>query len=250
MQRVTKIDATSIPLSRRKAVRYFRLVMLLLVFAIALSSQPVSPVVAQSGDYIGGMDIDGWCKTLHGQSAEAVRIKPGVYGWNCKVGSSIRGIDLAALCKSQHNDPLATSGFTNIDDPYSWGCYSPRNRPQPGPAPVAAPQPAPCLPRNSCVTLEYGTNQQWTANQVRLGQCTNQTDQDWIVTYNTNAGEWAQNPDLSRIRFYSDHWYLKEIKNRAQAEDISPPGITLCIARGEFLVGEDDAWLTWVWLTP
>lgn len=119
-------------------------------------------------------------------------------------------------------------------------------------AAIAAPTAQTCNPLSGCVLRENGSNARWWADSWHKGRCNSQTDQDWIVTYRTDNDTWRR-ADISKMRFYAAWWSKVAVYSwagKAQVEDATTPGITLCIGSGRGLITGNDIKGTWVWLKP
>lgn len=102
-----------------------------------------------------------------------------------------------------------------------------------------------CNATSGCVMREKGDNARWWADSWAKGRCTGQSDEDWIVTYNTDNSTW-KNANPVNIRFYAAWWsgaLTYPWSAKAQVEDGMPPGITLCLGSK---LSENDIRGTWV----
>jgi len=109
---------------------------------------------------------------------------------------------------------------------------------------------ADCVPSTGCVPKENGVGA-WWADSISKGQCAGQSDQDWKVFYRTDNSYWLR-ADINKIRFGAADWSKVNWPwpigaTQAQADDIQPPGITLCFGSH---FSEDDLKGTYVRLQP
>ncbi len=65
------------------------------------------------------IDLNRWCKTVHGPNATAVVQTPTVYGWVCRVNGTDFPIDVLAAAKLEYG-PNVTVAFSDANNPYSW----------------------------------------------------------------------------------------------------------------------------------
>ena len=103
-----------------------------------------------------------------------------------------------------------------------------------------------CVASQGCIQRRNGTNNRWWADSWYRGTCTNQSDEDWIVTYNTDNQIWqSANRDDIRYMVYPIGIINPSTFGQAQMEDNTPPNIVLCLSGGlsEFAIKK-----SWVWL--
>ncbi|GLY80099.1 serine/threonine-protein kinase [Actinoallomurus iriomotensis] len=85
------------------------------------SSSPPSPTPSSSR--LGSLDLQAWCR--HVGQGDLVLTANSVYGWHCHTPKGEdTDIDTNAVCRYQYGDPNASSSFTDVDNPYSWYCFS------------------------------------------------------------------------------------------------------------------------------
>jgi hypothetical protein len=107
-------------------------------------------------------------------------------------------------------------------------------------------QAAACIPSQGCVPHEDGVGA-WWADSVKRGKCTGQSDNDWLVFYKTDNSWWRRGK-IDNIRFGAASWSKVDWpvigSGSAQAEDVVPPGITLCFGGKRY--SENDVKGTYV----
>jgi hypothetical protein len=110
---------------------------------------------------------------------------------------------------------------------------------------------ASCEPGSGCVLRENGVGA-WWADSATRGRCRGHSDQDWRVFYRTDNDSWRR-ADISKIRFGAASWSRVSWawpvgSSQAQADDIQPPGITLCFGGSRYSLS--DVMGTYVRLRP
>jgi hypothetical protein len=68
------------------------------------------------------IDLNRWCKAVHGPDAFAVVNTPNAYGWVCRVDGTDFPIDVQAAARMEYG-PSVNVAFANFNDPYSWYAY-------------------------------------------------------------------------------------------------------------------------------
>ena len=86
------------------------------------------PVVAyaQQEAYLGGIDVDTYCKDRFGGTARA-ELDPNektAWGWRCRIGRDLVTICMDNACRFQYKNQRAFSRPKDSRNPYSWECFA------------------------------------------------------------------------------------------------------------------------------
>lgn len=93
--------------------------------ALAVSALTFGAPTAAAGRQVGGVDVDGWCKSqVSATWASGTSVdRNNAYSWKCTyLGAPWRGIDMNAACARTYGGG-AYAGVGNTRDAYSWHCY-------------------------------------------------------------------------------------------------------------------------------
>jgi hypothetical protein len=74
------------------------------------------------GQKLGSIDFDGYCKSQGYAGAGLGDVN--INGWYCASASNRVGIDPAAACQWQYQQPTAVARWDNFNDPRSWACFA------------------------------------------------------------------------------------------------------------------------------
>ena len=87
------------------------------------ATNQANPTSPPKGIYIGGVDLDGYCRFLgdRGVSLDGSTAND----WHCITQSGAHvGLSVIAACQWQYKRSDLTATTNNVSDPNSWGCYT------------------------------------------------------------------------------------------------------------------------------
>lgn len=168
-----------------------------------------------------------------------IRMSNGTTGWSPEASNSTYALE-------------PWSGGSNSTSPGSSGGNGSQTYPEPGPPPPQLPHPCPGA-SSGCIRTEWGTNATIRPATIVRGTCRDQSDQDWLVTFDMSQNQDWNNADESRIRLGISRSYLRGtlpglLNNRVQVDTYSPPNIVICLGGNRFPTENSIRNNTWLWL--
>ena len=76
---------------------------------------------AQAITVLGGLNLARYCQSI-GYSGVAL-VSYDAFGFRCFDWPTQVGINMAAACAFQYNNPAAIATYRNVHDPWSWYCF-------------------------------------------------------------------------------------------------------------------------------
>jgi len=76
---------------------------------------------------LGGVNLSAWCQRAGFEGAALdgpIRGKNAAYRWYCYRGSERGQIDVTDACRRDYADGTAYARALDLDDAYSWRCYT------------------------------------------------------------------------------------------------------------------------------
>jgi hypothetical protein len=77
---------------------------------------------------LGGVDLTGYCRSIgyaDGAELDGQRLAPyAAYHWHCRKGNQTSPLSVIAACQSQYAAKGVTARAQNINDAFSWRCYT------------------------------------------------------------------------------------------------------------------------------
>lgn len=92
-----------------------------LSFVLVGASVIATSAPAQAITVLGGLDLSRYCQSI-GYSG-AVLVSYDAFGFRCYDGPTQVGIDMAAACAFQYNNPAAIATYRDVHSPWSWYCF-------------------------------------------------------------------------------------------------------------------------------
>lgn len=89
--------------------------------ALAGASVLATNTPAQAITVLGGLDLVRYCQSIGYDTA--VLISYDAFGFRCADGPTQVGINMAAACAFQYNNPAAIATYRDVRDPWSWYCF-------------------------------------------------------------------------------------------------------------------------------
>jgi hypothetical protein len=96
------------------------------VFALPAATASAAPMPAttapaQAITVLGGLDLARYCRSI-GWSG-VVLVSNDAFGFRCNDGPEQAGINMAAACAFQYNNPAAIATYRDVHSPWSWYCF-------------------------------------------------------------------------------------------------------------------------------